>query len=124
MNKMNKETKAKLEDSVEIIDITTEKDDPYMSFDVEPSDKFMEELLNNGYSMEEIYDYQIDKEKGILIDYNLLPQEILKWDKIKKVMTLKMKYPSFYEFKRALIDLGIIYDEEYWDKYYYKQCEI
>ncbi|MBQ6220659.1 MAG: hypothetical protein IJJ47_13085 [Methanosphaera sp.] len=118
---MNKETKAKLEDSVEIIDITTEKDDPYMSFDVEPSDKFMEELLNNGYSMEEIYDYQIDKEKGILIDYNLLPQEILKWDKIKKVMTLKMKYPSFYEFKRALIDLGIIYDEEYWDKYYYKQ---
>ena len=105
----------RIDDRVEIIDITTSEDDPYDNWEIKPDKKFEEELLEDGYTYEDIYYIDMDREGGILVDYNLLPKEKLRWNPEKHIMTLKMKYPLFYDFKKALIDLGVMYDEDYWD---------
>lgn len=101
---------------IEIVDVTKEEDDPYRDWNVRPSEKFMQELLNNGYEYSDIYEIDLDSERGIMVDYNLLPHEHLKYDREEKVMKLRLKYVPFLSFKQALIDLGILYDTEYWDR--------
>ena len=106
----------KIEDYVEIIDITTKEDDPYDNWKKTPDEKFIEELKKEGYTPEEIYTLDADKEEGILVDYDLLPHESIKWDKKEKVMKLKMKYTPLLKYRKALIDLGINYVRRYWER--------
>jgi len=99
---------------IEIIDITKDDDDPYRDWNISPDKKFVEELLKNGYEHSDIYEIDLDGERGIMVDYNLFPHEHLKYDSKENLMKLKMKYVPFLRFKEALIDLGILYDTEYW----------
>ena len=104
----------KIEQYAEIIDTTGDKDDPYHDWRVKPLEKFIEELLKAGYTYEQIYDMKLEKEEGILIDYDLLPHENLQWDSKNRVIKLKMKYRPITQYKQALENLGINYDKEYW----------
>ena len=101
-------------DYVNIIDITEKEDDPYSDWEIRPFDKFIDELKKEYYTNEEIYRIDLDKEAGILIEYDLFPHEQLRWDKKEKNMKLRMKYTPLIKFKKALIDLGINYDRKYW----------
>ena len=101
---------------IEILDVTKEEDDPYREWDITPGDKFVEELLSSGYEYSEIYEIDLDGERGIMVDYNLFPRENLKYNSKKNIMELRLKYVPFIRFKEALIDLGVLYDEEYWGK--------
>ena len=105
----------KIQDVVDIIDITKKEDDPYDNWDITPFDKFIEELTSEGYTIEEIYTNDFEKEEGILIEYDLLPHEEIRWDDKEKVMKLKMKYTPLHKFKKTLNDLGINYDKKYWE---------
>ena len=107
--------KRKISDIVEIRDETTTKDDPYDDWPITPQEKFIEELLKEGYTYEDIYKMDLEKEEGILVEYDLLPHENLKWDDEEKLMKLKMKYPTLHKYRKALKDLGIMYDKEYWE---------
>ena len=107
--------KGNIEYYVEIIDMTSSEDDPYDSWKVQPSEKFIEELLDAGYEYDEIYNVTLEMEEGILVDYNLFPREELRWDDEEKNMKLKMKYVPLIEYKKALEDLGVICDEKYWN---------
>lgn len=109
--------RGRLDKNIEVIDKTSEEDNPYQDWDTEPSMKFIEELLNAGFTLKEIYDIDIYGEHGIIVDYMLYPQECLKYDDKHKTMQLKMKYPRLHEFREALNDLGIIYDEDYWNNH-------
>lgn len=104
----------KIDEYVDIIDITEKEDDPYDDWEVAPMDKFIWELKKEGYEMKEIYHVNLDGEEGIIVEYDLFPHEELKWDNTEKVMKLKMKYTPLISFKKALVDLGINYDREYW----------
>lgn len=106
--------KPRLSEVINIVDKTENKDDPYNDWEVGPMDKFIEELLEENYTMNEIINYDLDGEHGILADYRLLPREHLKYDSENRVMILKMKYPTLYEYKKALMELGVMYDEKYW----------
>lgn len=104
-----------IEDAVTIIDITTDEDDPYYDWEIDPAVKFIEELRNEGFAEDEIYYIDIDEESGIIIDYDLYPHEIMKWDYKEKNMKLRIKYPPLRKYLKALKDLGINYDKEYWE---------
>lgn len=106
----------RIDESVEIIDVTTDKDDPYNDWKVRPEDKFRVEMLEAGYTDNELYTIDIDGESGIIMDYELYPHEKLKWDKTDKNIKLKMQYPPIHKFRKALRELGINYDETYWDQ--------
>lgn len=106
--------KGNIEDYVEIVDITSSEDDPYDSWCVPPLEKFIIEVLDAGYEDDEIYRITLEKEEGILVDYNLLPREELRWDDEEKNMKLKMKYVPLIEYKKALEDLGVMCEENYW----------
>ena len=54
------------------------------------------------------------EEEGILVDYDLFPHEVLNWDNNKRIYKVRLKYTPLLKFKKALKDLGIMYDEEYW----------
>ena len=101
---------------IEIVDITKEEDDPYNDWKISPSKKFVDELLKNGYEHSDISEIDLNGERGLMVDYHLFPHEPLKYDSKENVMKLKMKYVPFLRFKEALIDLGILYDTEYWDR--------
>ncbi len=107
---------GKIEDTTIVIDTTTEKDDPYHYWETDPYDKFTEELKNVGYTQDEIYYIDINCEGGIIVDYDLYPHEILRWDKKEKNMKLKMKYPSLKKYRKVLRELGIKYDKAYWEE--------
>ena len=107
---------SKIVEYAEIVDTTTSRDDPYDTWTKRPMEKFIEELQKAGYKEEQIYNMTLEKEEGIIIDYNLFPKEQLKWDDKERKMKLKMKYTPLIEYKKALDDLGIIYDETYWGK--------
>lgn len=111
----------KIVDSVEVIDETSNADDPYDSCNVRPDEKFIDELRDAGFSSNEIYRMDIDGESGILVKYNLFPHEKLKWDNENKVMRLKMVYTPLIEYRKALKDLDVIYDEKYWDEQGWKK---
>lgn len=106
----------KIEETAEIVDVTTEKDYPYTGWEVTPEEKFIEEVKKAGYTIDDLYYMDLDSEGGILVDYDLKPHEIIWWDKKEKVMKLKMKYPTIRKFLLALRDLGINYDKSYWEK--------
>ena len=100
----------------QLVDVTRKEDDPYDGWDKKPMDKFVEEMLKAGYTRDELYKQEFDKAGGILVEYDLFPHEVLKWDDKKKVMKVRLKYTPLLKFKKTLKDLGIIYDEEYWGK--------
>ena len=100
----------------QLVDVTQKDDDPYDDWEISPMEKFTEEVLNAGYTNEDLYNINVDKEGGILVEYDLLPHEVLRWNSKDRMMTVRLKYTPILNFKKALKDLGIIYDEEYWGK--------
>jgi len=98
----------------QLVDVTRPEDDPYDDWEVTPMEKFREELLNAGFKNEELYKIDFDKEEGILVDYDLFPHEVLDWDNNERIYKVRLKYTPLLKFKKALKDLGIMYDEEYW----------
>lgn len=109
--------RGSLDKSIEIIDETMCEDDPYSEWNIPPLEKFIEELLNAGFTFKDIYDIDLNGESGIIVDYKLYPKEYLRYDPKTKVMRLKMKYTRIHEFREALDDMGILYDEDYWNNH-------
>ena len=65
----------KLEDVIEIKDITTKEDDPYDNWKTTPYTKFIEELTQEGYTYKEIYNIDYEKEENCLAECKELEME-------------------------------------------------